>query len=260
MKKAWGAALVVAAAGSALSGWTVSPARASAATEKNSVYYHGTTREAQFTSRATCDAHARAEVKVVQAHPSQAVVIPAFSPPGVVGPELRTTCYPVASGHWSYLIAYFAKKGVPLSKYDRYVDVNSRMFSPAFPPDDERAYLYVHQVSHTARYWSVATCNKYANATTATVRSRSSLRLLISQQCFSQAGKVGYFVAYSGSTPARGVAKGDGPQLVGASASDAFPMLDVLGYDYAYLSDPQVSGLLAKQQAHLRQRLVSSHR
>lgn len=260
MKKAWGAALVVAAAGSALTGWTASPARASAATEKNSVYYHGTTREAQFASRATCEAHARAEVKVVQAHPSQVALIPALSPPGISGPQLRTTCYPVASGQWSYLIAYFAKKGVPLSKYDRYVDLGSRFNGPGFPPDDERAYLYVHQVSHTAQYWSVATCNKYANAITAKVGARASLRLLVAEQCFSQSGKVGYAVLYSGPTRAPGVAKGDGPQLVGTTASNSFPMLDVLGYDYSYLSDQPFPALLAKRQAHLRQTLIGSHR
>ena len=258
MNKTWGAALAVAAAGSALSGWTVSPGNASAATEKNSVYYHGTTREAQFTSRATCDAHARAEVKLVQSRPSQAVIIPALSPPGVSGSQLRTTCYPVASGHWSYLVAYFAKKGVALSKYDRYVDQQTRFTSPAFPPDDERTYLYLHRVSHSADYWSVATCNKYANATTATVTSRGSLRLLLSEQCFSERGVVGYLVAYAGPTPGLAVARGDVQQLVGTTASNAFPMLDVLGYDYSYLSDQPEPALLAERQAHLRRTLMGS--
>ena len=258
MKKAWGAALVVAAAGSALTGWTASPGTASAATEANSVYFHGTTREAQFTSRATCDAHARAEVAVVASHPSQATLIPAFSPPGIRGSELRTTCYPVASGKWSYLIGYFAKKGVALSRYDHYVDLGAR-FGPGFPTDDERVFLYTHHVEHSATYWSVATCNKYANGTTATVASRAALRLLQSQQCFSQGGKVGYSVFYSGPTRGLGVARGDGPALVGTTASDIFPMLDVLGYDYTYLSDQGIAAKLVQRQTQLRRMMLSSH-
>ncbi|UIJ36018.1 hypothetical protein [Allobranchiibius sp. GilTou73] len=254
MKKAWGAALAVVAAGSALTGWGGSPVRASAATEKNSVYYHGTTREAQFTSRATCDAHARAEVKLVQAHPSQAVVIPAASAPGVTGPELRTSCYPVASGHWSYLIAYFAKNGVPLSKYDHYVNLDNR-FDPGFPQDDERVYLYEHTAIHPAAYWSVATCNKYANGTASTVRSRASLRLLFGQECSSGRGVVGYSVFYS--APALGMAavRGDTVQLVGTTVNNSFAMMDALGYDYTYLSGPIGLVSASTHQAALRARL-----
>lgn len=250
MKKLWAAGLTVAAASSAIAGYGASAAPASASGSQVGIYYHGTSRDAHFRDRATCEAYSRYWVKQIASRPAQTTLIPALSSPGMTGPELRTSCYPVSTGQWTYLVAYFLKKGAPLTRSDHLVDLNTR-FGPAFPADNEATFGYLHQVTQSANSISVAACNKNANAAAATIRSRSNLRLLVAESCFSQAGRVGYSVLYSAPKAGAAFARGDESQLLGTTVSNVFPMLDVLGYDYTYLAGPTAKKQLAKRHAQV---------
>lgn len=250
MKKIWAVGLAVAAASTGAVGYGAVAAPATAAGSSPAIYYHGTSRDAHFRDRATCEAYSRYWLKQVASKASQVTLIPAYSEPGVTGPDQRASCYPVSTGQWTYLVAYFLKKGAPLTRTDHLVDLNTR-FSPAFPADDEAQYAYLHQVTQSAASTSVATCNKYANATAATIRSRTNLRLLVGQSCFSAEGKVGYTVLYTATKAGAAIARGDQHQLVGTTLANAFPMLDVLGYDYTYLANPTEQAQLAKRHAQV---------
>lgn len=251
MKKLWAVGLTVAAASTGAAGYGAIAAPASAAGSGAAIYYHGTSRDAHFGDRATCEAYSRYWLKQIASKPSQVSLIPAYSAPGMTGPEQRTSCYPVSTGQWTYLVAYFLKKGAPLTGSDHLVDLNTR-FGPAFPADDEAQYAYLHQVRQSAASSSVATCNKYANATAATIRSRSNLRLLSAESCFSGSGEVGYSVLYTAPKAGATLARGDQSQLVGTTLRNAFPMLDVLGYDYAYLANSTAKEQLAKRHAQVQ--------
>lgn len=251
MKKLWAAALTVAAASTGLAGFGAVSAPASAAGSTNAIFYHGTSRDAHFQSRATCEAYSRYWVKQIASKPAQVTLIPAYSDPGITGPESRTSCYPVSTGQWSYLIAYFAKKGVPLTKYDHFVNIDDR-FGPALKADNEATWGYLHAVARPSTYWSVATCNKSANWTASKVGSNANVRLVNAQLCASSSGEVSYGVLYLAARPGAQVIAGDESALLGTTVASGFPMLDVLGYDYTYLSDPTAKMQLAARHAQVK--------
>lgn len=208
----------------------VAPTSAQAA-PKNSLFIHGTSKMASFASRAACNAHAQAEVRTVNANRNTKLV-PELAEPGSLASGMRTTCYPLKSGKWSYLVAYYSKNGQPLMKSDKYVDIEQRFESDS-PIDNEALLVRLHRVTKSASSMTMKQCNALANRDVATIKNTNSYRLLVGSSCGMAAGKISYQVIYGMAGQRAPIWRGD-PQLAvgGPGDTDLAPMLDVLGYDY----------------------------
>lgn len=227
LKKLAALAGATALAGTGITLAAAAPAHA-AAHPAGSIFIHGTSKQGLFPSRATCDAHAKWMVGQVAASTSSTLIA---GVPGYLGPELRTTCYPVRGGSWAYLTAYTSTTGVPVLPTDLYVDMSHRLpdlISGAATVDTENVWAFEHSNSVPAGSVSMATCNGWRKYIVNEVLKGPKTRLVgADTSCVIENGTIGYIVDYATTSPTAGL-RLDTPLVVRAGQ----PMLDRLGYDY----------------------------
>ncbi|MBO1753621.1 hypothetical protein [Allobranchiibius sp. CTAmp26] len=231
-------AAVAGATALAGTGITLAAAPAHAATHPaGSIYLHGTSHQAHFSSRSDCESHATWEVGQVKKASTTATLLPGTQSSDFQGPELRFTCYPVRGAQWTYLTAYTSKTGKPVASTDLYVDTTNRLsdlVNGVKTVDSENVWAYEHFVSKPASSTDVATCTRYLNSFVHQVKVNPHARTVgADTACEVDNGTISYYVDYAATTATAGLLS-DKP-LTDVPASQ--PMLDALGYDYPLAQD-----------------------
>ncbi len=206
------------------------PAQAAPAHPAGSIFIHGTTALAQFSTRTNCEAHAVYEAKLVTNN-ANTTLLAGVQRTNSVGPELRFGCYPLRSGQWSYLTAYTSQSGSPIQSQDLYFNPANRSAQVAAGTsiDTQSVYAFAHVTVHTTAT-KTSTCNGQRDFIVNRVLHSPSLRLIgADKKCIVAGGKVGYEADYA-STTRTGLPYDE----VAANAAPEQPMLDALGYPVSY--------------------------
>lgn len=202
-----------------------------------SMYLHGTSQQAKFWSRSTCEAHAKWSVGQVTKSKNATLVI-GYNSPYVQGSQLRTSCYPVRGAQWTYLTAYTSKSGAPVGASDKFVDLSNRLSELVNGDktiDTERVWGYEHYIVNPVGSVSAKTCNGWLNWFINLAKVNPHARMVqADKKCVVQDGKISYKVVYLATTATAGL-RLDKPLVT----VDAVPMIDVLGYDYPLAQDAQ---------------------
>lgn len=185
---------ILATAALAITGTGVGLTAPAVAATTPDVYIHGTTRMASYASRGTCNVHAATEVRKVTTHSAQAQMVAAWPYFGYPDPSERMTCCPVQGGRWSYIVAYKALSGKPLSPVDK---LYPRTGSATL--DAEAMWAF----SRYREYPSAKKCERAFNATLAKVVDARNRKLSFgTYPCMSHGPEafaflVGYFATSS---------------------------------------------------------------
>ncbi len=231
---------VATAAGLAVTGLSVTAGSAHAAPHaKGSIYVHGTRSMTNFPSRSTCGAYAK--WAVAQVGKSKGKVLPGYGSAQERGPELRTTCYPVQGGRWTYLIGYRSATGSPAIAGDRYINPATRDSGPGSSfPDGDNVWIYEHFVQFNAKTTSMKTCNAHIAWALNQVAKNPNARLGYAWTVCDEGddpGTIAYDVGYLATAKNKGIPGDRAYDVKGV------PMLELLGYDYGQMND---SGTSAK--------------
>ncbi len=204
------------------------PAQAAPAHAPGSIFIHGTTKLAKFSTRTNCEAHAVYELKLVVKN-ANTTPLGAVQRTNATGPELRFSCYPLRSGEWSYLTAYTSKNGAPIQSQDLYFNPATRAAQKFAGTniDSQSVYAFAH-VTVNQPGTKTSTCNGQLDFIVKKILRSPSLRLIATDKtCVVAGGRARYESDYASTTRT-----GLPYDKVATGVTAEQPMLDALGYKY----------------------------
>lgn len=208
------------------------------------IFMHGTSALAQFTTRSTCEAHARYEVNLVHNYENM-ILIPGVHVGNRVGSAIRLQCYPLRNGRWTYLTAYSSYFGSPIQPQDLPLDLSNRaaQVKAGTSQDTQTVWSFAHITQHAVSTTSQAACDAQRDDIVNLTDKPSSKNRLVraDYRCTTHDGVLGYEADYLS------------PSTVGLpndhvvpTAKAGQPMMDILGYDFPGSLATNHVGLLAR--------------
>lgn len=157
-------------------------ATALATTPTRAIYLHGGSRQALFPSKAACTPHAQSIAAFVAQHRSSGF---SQQPMGYYNnresAQDAVSCFPLASGKWTYFNVYSAPVGKKITSSDAFLEYpNANRNEYPGMPDDETYNMAIHQPSTR---WSLAACKADYAKTMTTLRSNTGVAPTMTEPC-----------------------------------------------------------------------------